>query len=79
MTMFLKYKGFFYSSFQHSAKSSSFTILCTIQAIMSNLCQSVNIQKLASYLIIKKYVDKNQIYTLFFENSDFHEILWRLL
>ena len=29
--------------------------------------KSVNIQKLASYFIIKKYVDKNQIYTLLFE------------
>ena len=41
-TMFLKFQGFFYSLFQHSAISSSFTTLCTIQAIMSNLCQNLS-------------------------------------
>ena len=44
-TMFLKFQGLFYSLFQHSAISSSFTTLCTIQAIMSNLCQNLSVSK----------------------------------
>ena len=74
--MFLKFQGFFYSLFQHSATSISFKTLCTIQAIMSNLCQYLSVL----LALIKKYVDINQIYICYFvENFDFHEILWRLL
>ena len=43
--MFLKFQGLFYYLFQPSAISSSFTTLCTIQAIMSNLCQNLSISK----------------------------------
>ena len=48
-----------------------------LHPIYAKICQYPKISLLLA--LIKKYVDKNQIYMPFVENFVFHEILWRLL
>ena len=51
-----------------------YRLLCPIYG---KICQYPEISLLLAF--IKKYVDKKQIYKLFYGKFDFHEILWRLL
>ena len=75
-----KVPGFILLFFQHFAISSSFTTSCTIQVIMSNLCQNLSVSRNWPLdALIKKYVDKTKFMCYFVENFDFHQILWRLL
>ena len=65
--MFLKFQGLFYSLFQHSAISNSFTTLCMIQASMSNLCRKLSVAKISPFQEI--YGQKKKLFA----------ILWTIL
>ena len=68
-TMFLKVQGFFYSLFQHSVISSSLIIVCTIQVIMSNLCQNLSVSKNEPLLCITQEIcgQKQNLYAIFWK------------
>ena len=59
--------------FQHSAISSSFTTLCTIQAIMSNLCQNLSVSKNYPLTCINQEIcrQKLNLYAIFWKNFTF--------